>query len=653
MLFSEREIQNLRLKMKEGVPKILWEATLKDTFNILENFTEEKAKEEMEKDFRYCNGKLIQSGFAYVITGDKRFADLAKRICTYLLSRPILKPPGGKPMDAEISLGDYAREISIVYDWIYDTLSDEEKHWLLDTLIKKAVVNPSKDFEFSDEKGARLLLRVVPTFSTRYTFDAFHAEGSRNNWDSNLASALGIIGLIAGESEWVKIAEDSITLYLEELMDEDGCCKEGAGYYNYGAINALQFLESLKNVLNKNLYTEGLIKTGDWAVNLVSPTWRGVINFHDSSYTNHYEDEGLEPDPYYFLGNAAVMFKLASVGKNGSAQWFGEKIIERMVTKKIVWDGLDAVLSLIWYDSTVKSTAPRGPRYKCYQRNGWVVIRSGWSKDAILFAFRSGPPTGAHTHLDNNSFILEAYEERLVVDTGSGLYTDPSYLTWDKQTLSHNTLLVNGKGQRMWRRYRAPDGQMKGFERESLDEEPILYGGKIFNYREDEQRVYFIGDATDCYEGIERYYRHVSYIKSGYFVMVDDVIARENSLLEWRLFSNNNDGKGKIEVEGDLIRLKRPKATLLVKVLNPKTFNYSLGQGRLTGLEKGANYISICSKEKTNREILFTILIPIKKGEKEPKFSLSTEGMGAFIQRKDGKDFIEYKPEIGIRFKHE
>jgi len=655
LLFSEKEIPNIRLKVKEGLPKRLWEATLKDTISILDNFTEEKATEEMNKDFGFYRGKIIQAGLAYIITGDRRFADLAKRICNYLLNRPFLKPPGGKPIDAELYVGDYSREIAIVYDLIYDTLADRERQQILDILIKKAVVNPSRDFEFADEKGARLLLRVVPTFSTRYTFDAFHAEGSRNNWDSNLASALGIIGLIDGQSEWIKIAEDSITMYLEELMDEDGCCKEGVAYYNYGAINALQFLESLKNVSKKNLYTEGLINTAEWAVNLISPTWRGVINFHDCGYTNYCSGDGigLEPDPNYFLGNAAVMFKLASEGKNGHAQWVGEQIIERMINKRIVWDGLDAALSVIWYDPTVKAIAPRGPRYKCYHRNGWIIIRSGWDKDSILFAFRSGPPTGAHTHLDNNSFILEAYGERLVVDTGSGLYTDPSYTSWDKETLSHNTLLVDGKGQKMWRRYRAPDGQMKGFIREALDEEPILYGGKIFNYREDKERVYFVGDATDCYEKIQRYYRHVSYIKSGYLVIADDVIAQENSLLEWRLFSNNNDGKGKIEVEGNIIRLKRPKATLLVKVLNPKGFNYSLGQGRLTGLEKGANYISICSKEKTNREILFMVLIPIKKGEQEPKFSLYEEGLGTFIEREDYKDFIEYKPETGIRLKHE
>jgi hypothetical protein len=683
LLFSEKETQALRRKVEKGLPKRTWEAVLKSATDILNSFTEEKATEEMKKDFGIHRGRAIQAGLAYVITGDRRFADLAKNICNFLLSRPFLKPPGGKPIDAELYLADYSRELAIVYDWIYDTLTEKERKQFLDTLIKKAVVNPSRDFEFADEKGARLLLRVVPTFSTRHSFDTFHAEGSRNNWDSNLTSALGIIGLVAGQSEWIGTAENSVKMYLEELMDEDGCCKEGFDYYNYGVICALPFLESLKNVLNKNLYTEGLLKTPNWAVNLISPTWGGVISFHDSGYTGYHDDKdrflGYDPN-YFYLGNASVMFKLASEGRNGHAQWFGEQLIEGMIAKKLVWDGLDAALAVIWYDPTVKAIAPRGPSYRCHHRNGWVVIRSGWGKDATLFAFRSGPPTGAHTHLDNNSFILEAYGERLVVDSGVGSYTDPNYTAWDMKTLSHNTLLVNGEGQRRWRRYRAPDGQMKGFardapadpfwtqvlqreeqqvkaqvkgsSREVLAEEPILYGGKIFNYREDKEHVYFVGDATDCYGGIERYYRHVSYIKSGYLAIVDDVIARENSQLEWRLFSNNNDEKGKIEVEGDLIRLKRPKATLLVKMLNPKAFSCSLSQGRLMGLEKGTNYISICSKEKTNREILFMILIPVKTGDQEPTFPLY-EGLGTFIQKKGGRDLVEYKPEIGIKFKHE
>jgi hypothetical protein len=328
----------------------------------------------------------------------------------------------------------------------------------------------------------------------------------------------------------------------------------------------------------------------------------------------------------------------------------------------------------------VKTVAPRGPRYRFYRRGGWIVLRSGWNRDAVLFVFRSGPPTGAHTHLDNNSFVLEAYGERLIVDTGVGSYTDPNYTTWDTTSLSHNTLLVNGKGQKRWRRYWDPNGQMKGFNREAaadpfwtqvlqqeersgkvsakalksevLLDEPIIYGGKIFGYREDNNHVYFVGDATDCYEGLERYYRHVTYVKSGYLAMVDDVIAREDSQLEWRLFSNNNDEKGKIEVEGDLIRFRRPGATLLVKVLSPKSFGFRLDKGRLMGLEKGANYISIFPKNRRNKEILFMVLYPVKEGDSEPAF-LPYQDFGVFVQRREGKDLIEYKPEVGIRFEHQ
>jgi hypothetical protein len=672
LLFSENEVEILKRKVKYDSLRRTWESVYTDANDLLNSFTEEKAAEEMKKSFSVHYGKVIEAAFAYVITGDRKFADLARRICKFLLDRPFLKPPGGKPIDAELCLSEYSREIAIAYDWIFDTLTDKDKKWILDTLIRKAVENPSKDFEFSDDKGARLLLRVVSTFSTPESFDTFHAEGSRNNWDANLSSALGVIGLLAGQSEWVKIAENSTKMYLEEMMDEDGCCKEGFDYYNC-VVDSLILLEAFKNILKKNLYTWNLLKTPNWVVNLLSPRWGGIVSFHDSGYSG-YDRKGKvpsNPDLTYW-GSPGVMFKLASEGRNVWAQWFGEQILEIMTAKKSQWDRQDAVLSLIWYDPTVKPVAPRGPMYRFYRRSGWVVLRNGWSKDGVLFVFRSGPPTGAHTHLDNNSFVLEAFEERLVIDTGYGSYTDPNYVAWDKSTLSHNTLLVDGQGQKSWRRYRAPDGQMKGFEREApvyrerdasqnqmkgikkemLIDEPIIYGGKIFNYREKEHYVNFIGDATDCYEGLERYYRHVTYVKSGYLAIADDVIARENSQFEWRLFSNNTDEKGNIDVKKDLITLSRPKAKLLIKVLSPKSFRHRIGQGRLMGVENRANYISISPEEKKNKETLFMVLLPVRKGDPEPKL-LPYEGFGIFVQTKRERNLIEYKPEVGIRFERE
>jgi hypothetical protein len=668
LLFSKDEVEALKRKTESGLPKKMWEIVFEGANSLLDSFTEEKAKEEVKKDLMSQKGKAIQAAFAYLITDDVRLADLAKRVCSFLLGMPSWKYPGGKHMDCGIGHSDYAREVAIVYDWIYDTLTEGEKQQLLDALIKKAVVNPSGGTEFADEKGARLLLRVVPTFSTKESFDAYHMEGSRNNWDANMTSALGVIGLIAKQNEWVEIAKECMNLYLEELMDENGCCKEGGGYYLYGVSTALPFLEGMMNILHENLYTEGLVRTADWEASLFSPTKEGIVTFHDSHY-------GLSS---YFGQLPCILFKLASRGKSGLAQWFGEHIVEEAIRRKQFagnpWAIQEAVLSIIWYDTKVKPVDPQGPSYTCHHKNGWVVLRSGWNRDATLFVFRSGPPTGAHTHLDNNSFMLEAYGERLVIETGVYSYEVPEYLTWDKATLSHNTIVVNGADQKIWRVYRSVEGEIRGTEkisdithtnkfqighiREAPTDEATLYGGRISYYKEKEKYIYFIGDAAECYYGLERYLRHILYVKSGYFVIVDDLISTESSQFESRLHSNNLDGQGKIIVEGDMIRLIRPGATLLVKVVTPKSFNYTLGHGRLDGVDNKTNYISFSPKEKKYKDILFTVLFPVRKDDLEPAFSVTErtvpcQAVGVTIQTKHGRDVIEFRPEVGITFKHE
>lgn len=86
-------------------------------------------------------------------------------------------------------------------------------------------------------------------------------------------------------------------------------------------------------------------------------------------------------------------------------------------------------------------------------------MKSSWDNDSSFIGFKSGFTAVPHSHLDINSFVFYAYGRRLLKDLGSWPYTpdkglgffDVSDRRWNYEansTLGHNTLLVNGQGQK-------------------------------------------------------------------------------------------------------------------------------------------------------------------------------------------------------------
>ena len=58
-----------------------------------------------------------------------------------------------------------------------------------------------------------------------------------------------------------------------------------------------------------------------------------------------------------------------------------------------------------------------------------------------------GPHGGGHGHFDKLSFISYARGARQAADPGTQAYGAKSHNTWDKMTVAHNTISVDGKPQ--------------------------------------------------------------------------------------------------------------------------------------------------------------------------------------------------------------
>lgn len=79
-----------------------------------------------------------------------------------------------------------------------------------------------------------------------------------------------------------------------------------------------------------------------------------------------------------------------------------------------------------------------------YNTSGFSVLRDG--KNTLVFKF-GGEGIG-HGHPDKLSFTIHNGDKEVISDFGTSGYMTPDYLGWYKRTLSHNTVVVDGKDQK-------------------------------------------------------------------------------------------------------------------------------------------------------------------------------------------------------------
>jgi len=82
---------------------------------------------------------------------------------------------------------------------------------------------------------------------------------------------------------------------------------------------------------------------------------------------------------------------------------------------------------------------------------GFAVLRDGWAKTDSYLLLDYGPHGGPQGHLDKLSFTLYANGQPWVLDAGpsphASIYAEQDQY-WHRQTVAHNTVLVDGRSQR-------------------------------------------------------------------------------------------------------------------------------------------------------------------------------------------------------------
>ena len=578
LYFGESDLPALKEKAASGYPARMVDLLLEMCDELLRTFEPEAGFEGMEvkrttKDLAFWephlgyvrrNADVIQKlGLAYLLTDDARYADLGRR--TMLVQARHGEWHQHYRTHGTIECGEVCKGMATGYDWLYSVLSPEERE-----TVEAAMA----------EKGGRDLAGALtgtgggmkPEDGERY---------AANNFGLVMSGGLGLIGLaLEGKhpeaAGWIDLATEYMRKSILQQYGMDGGIVEASRYWNYSTPFCLFLMDPLLRLKGIDLYgIDTFSRTADFPVYIHSSTAegpRGVVNFADTTFR--------EPATH-----GCILLKFASHYGRGDCQhfwtrWFHDDL----------WAGShhDLVHSILWYDPDVAPAEPELARIKRFRTLEWVFIRDGWQPGGTLFVFKSGPFLKGHNHRDRNSFVLEAFGDRLALDAGSGPYYTPIQRDYYTQSVGHNVPIINGKGQETG-------------------------GAKIVAYDANDAVCYLKSDASDIYPQAEHVTRELLSIDGRIFVLRDRVQCEQPPTVDWLMHTF-----GQVRAEGDALCASGENADLWIWFTQPETWTWSVRPGHVDARENACNTLVVTVQANAPEVTITSVLVPVRKGERPP-----------------------------------
>lgn len=355
---------------------------------------------------------ILHTGWAWRITGDEKFR---LRAITELDAACALKDWNPSHF---LDTAEMATAVATGYDWLYPTLTPEQRVMCEKAIIEKAL-KPAK---------------VV------YDKGGWWSKPG-NNWSQVCGSGIAIAAAaIAGND--AGLAENLFDRGLDlverctEFYAPDGMYPEGPGYWHYGSDYHVMLLATCKALDRPFVESPLMNKAGNSIMHLTGPT-RLPFNFADGG-------AGYEtPSPAQCW--LAARFK-DTVQALHVRQLFTRAMAEDKRLKC-------SPLSLLWLpDAPATGAMPIAAVF--HGEQAVATFRTGWSPKAAFLAIKGGTPAASHGQMDVGSFVYDAHGERWIHDFGSDNYNLPGYFhsqRWSYfrlQNRSHNTLEINGKLQK-------------------------------------------------------------------------------------------------------------------------------------------------------------------------------------------------------------
>jgi len=366
--------------------------------------------------------RFINLATAFRKTGNERFRDAAlehiRELDTLKAGRLLSE---NERRGFWLSDGEECAGIAIVYDWLYDSLSEAERKMLIDLCRKRLLAIGLRECR----KGGQWW------FGKRFS-----------NWNAVCAGGLGLLCLAMYDDcpEARRIlphVEESLAAFMTPLKETDGGWPEGVGYWNYGMTYAFGYMLSWERSTGK---VHPLMKLPATKKTLSFP-----FDFFPNGEPGGFGDGSFFfPSPFHYL--AAERFKLELV----------KGAIDRHLAQ--AGNGMRGAMGgrstccALHPGTATEKIKTESQVAKVRKGLGWGLIADSMPEPKLYLAMRGGNTTDEHTHLDLLSFRVLVGKEWLIENGRIGPYLHPTAFSEhrfkinDLNATYKNTIFINGVG---------------------------------------------------------------------------------------------------------------------------------------------------------------------------------------------------------------
>lgn len=362
--------------------------------------------------------RMENLGFAYQLTGDKKYADKAWEEFQHCGTWPDWCP------SHMIDVGELNAAYAIGYDWMYDAFTEEQRAYIYNT-AKNMGMLPTQAAYYG---------RLAGGHQNASCSDLFVKWKSNFNTIINGGAIAAAMAFAEREPELCFDIAEKAVRSLEYTMlgfQPDGAWVEGAGYWNYTMSYLSKGVGALISATGTDygiMDFEGVENTGMFLISMDSP--QGMNNFHDAGDN----------------GGRQMSSQLAWLGKlyNNPSYFAARKnYIETYSLNSSIYD-------ILWYWMDCPVTVDDAPLDWYSKGIESFSMRESYSDtEGMYVSAHGGMVLCYHSQADVGSFIYDVLGKRWAADLGKEDYTVQRvggggyYAAYRRRAESHNVIVFN------------------------------------------------------------------------------------------------------------------------------------------------------------------------------------------------------------------
>ncbi len=396
----------------------------------------------------------------YMLTDRREFADAAAQV---LLAYAKVYPgyevteTKGKAMPSTLNEARWAIDLATAYDLIFNsgTLTDQQR-----SAIEENLFIPCGE-----------VLRICN-------------HKTRSNWRARAIAGLGVIGFLIGNRDFIDeaingyISEDGnqrrngFIQHLQYSILGDGIFYERSfGYQAYTTDSYFLLMEAARHsgvdlwnlAVNHDSRDAGSDLEREFGAprsKTVKPVFDALFyrTFSDGAVTNvaNATADHFVPRRYYEAAWRAWRDPkyafAARLSADDTRPWDDEPTGNtRRIgdPSDILWiePGLPAGFFSLATDTRLGNSGIHQNGCTLFPNGGFAILRQSTDPDSVCVEMNFGNWGSGHSHPDKLSIVISDGRRKVIREANYFGYADDQYLTWDRQTIAHNTITVDETSQ--------------------------------------------------------------------------------------------------------------------------------------------------------------------------------------------------------------